>query len=125
LAATLGAAVLVAGGPTPAQEGSSDGAADEPPREVFRNVVEVTPEAERAIQRGLEFLARRQEPSGAYVDGIGRKVNNTYFAERGEHVGVTGLVGMAFLSNGSTPGRGPYGKQVQGCVDFVLSAVKT
>lgn len=122
LAAALGAALLVAGAPTPAQEAEE---ADEAPREVFRNVVEVTPEAERAIQRGLEFLAKRQEASGAYVDGIGRKVNNTYFAERGEHVGVTGLVGMAFLSNGSTPGRGPYGKQVQGCVDFVLSAVKT
>jgi hypothetical protein len=39
-------------------------------------------------------------------------------------VGVTGLVGMAFLSSGSTPGRGPYGRNVQGCVDFVLKAIK-
>lgn len=84
---------------------------------------EVDARARKAIQRGLDFLARRQEPNGAYVDGIGRKVNNTYLATVGQHVGVTALAGMAFLSNGSTPGRGPYGRQVQGCVDFVKSCV--
>ena len=98
-------------------------------REVFRRNVEVTPQAERAINRSLKFLAGRQERrgefKGAYQDGIGRKVNNTYLAHRGPHVGVTGLVGMAFLSNGSTPGRGPYGSNVQGCVDFILKAINT
>ncbi len=97
-------------------------------REVFRKPVEVTPAAARSIDRALKFLAGRQERrgefKGAYMDGIGRKVNNTYLAHRGPHVGVTGLVGMAFLSNGSTPGRGPYGAHVQGCVDFILKMVK-
>lgn len=93
-------------------------------RKVFRRTVKVTAEAERAINRGLKFLSRRQERNGAYIDGIGRKVNNNYLARPGYHVGVTGLVGMAFLSNGSTPGRGPYGKQVQGCVDWLCTAVK-
>ncbi|MGE0709980.1 MAG: prenyltransferase [Planctomycetota bacterium] len=92
-------------------------------RTVHRNAVEVSPATRLAIQRGLEFLSKRQEKSGAYMDGIGRKVNNNYMADLGEHVGVTGLVGMAFLSNGSTPGRGPYGKQVEGCVDFLLTKV--
>lgn len=93
-------------------------------RKVFRRKVTVTAAAERAINRGLKFLSRRQERNGAYIDGIGRKVNNNYLAHPGYHVGVTALVGMAFLSNGSTPGRGPYGKQVQGCVDWLCSAVK-
>lgn len=97
----------------------------EEPREVTRRHVEVTPEAERAVQRGLAFLGRRQEPNGAYIDGVGRKVNNDYLAKPGYHVGVTALAGMAFLSAGSTPGRGPYGRQVQGCVDFTLSAITT
>lgn len=85
--------------------------------------LEIDARTEKAIKKGLEFLARRQEANGAYVDGIGRKVNNTYLATVGPHVGVTALAGMAFLSNGSTPGRGPYGRQVQGCVDFVKSCV--
>ncbi|RMG07056.1 MAG: prenyltransferase [Planctomycetota bacterium] len=100
----------------------------EEPREVYRKPVEVTPEAQRAIERGLRFLSTRQERrgeyKGAYQDGIGRKVNHRYLAHQGYHVGVTGLVGMAFLSNGSTPGRGPYGEQVQGCVDFILRTIK-
>lgn len=93
-------------------------------RKVFRRAVKITAAAERSINRGLQFLSKRQERNGAYIDGIGRKVNNTYLAHPGFHVGVTGLVGMAFLSNGSTPNRGPYGKQVAGCVKFVLSKVK-
>ena len=28
---------------------------------------------------------------------------------------------MAFIGSGSTPGRGPYGKQVDRCVDYILS----
>lgn len=94
-------------------------------RTVYRHSVKITPATRIAIKRGLDFLAARQNKSGAYIEGIGRKVNNDYKATRGEHVGVTALVGMAFLSNGSTPGRGPYGKQVQGCVDFVLSKVSS
>jgi prenyltransferase beta subunit len=38
----------------------------------------------------------------------------------GRNVGVCSLVGLSFVSNGSTPGRGPYGKQVNRVVDFIL-----
>jgi hypothetical protein len=90
---------------------------------VQRFEVEIDARARKAISRGLDFLARRQEPDGSFVDGIGRKVNNMYLATPGPHVGVTALAGMAFLSNGSTPGRGQYGKNVQGCVDFIKATV--
>ncbi|MEZ0226983.1 MAG: prenyltransferase [Planctomycetota bacterium] len=84
---------------------------------------EITPAAKAAIHRGLNYLARHQEADGSFVDGIGRKVNNTYLAHPGKHVGVTSLAGITFLANGSTPARGPYGKNVQGCLDFVLRCV--
>ena len=118
------ACALLTPGLVAAQEGDAGPRTErDGDRVVFRNKVEVTPAARLAIRRGLEFLGRRQEKNGAYVDGIGRKVNNRYMNEKGDHVGVTALVGMAFLSNGSTPGRGPYGKQVKGCVEFVLSKI--
>lgn len=124
VAASIGVAAAVGVGFAPAT-GRAQGRDGAPPAERGRPGAEgeVDARARRAIQRGLDFLARRQEPNGAYVDGIGRKVNNTYLATVGPHVGVTALAGMAFLSNGSTPGRGPYGRQVQGCVDFVKNCV--
>ncbi len=72
----------------------------------------ITPETQRAIDRGLAFLASRQDPRdgsfGATASGRRR-------------VAVTALAGMAFLSSGSTPGRGPYGANVQKAVDFLMS----
>ncbi len=70
----------------------------------------ITPEAQRAIDRGLEFLARQKRDDGSF--GSGGYSHN---------VAVCGLAGMAFMSAGSTPGRGPYGKQVDRCLDFILS----
>jgi hypothetical protein len=84
---------------------------------------EINAPTRAAIQRGLQYLARHQETDGSFVDGIGRKVNNTYLAHAGKHVGVTSLAGISFLANGSTPGRGTYGKNVQGCLDFILRCV--
>lgn len=69
----------------------------------------VTPEADRAVLRGLAFLAGRQHEDGSF----GR---NLY---RGD-AGVTSLAGMAFMASGSTPGRGPYGEHVGGALDYVL-----
>jgi squalene cyclase len=69
----------------------------------------ITPAADRAIDRGLAWLARRQHEDGSF--GTGTYPGNT---------GITGLAGMAFLSSGSTPGRGPYGRPLNRCVDYLL-----
>jgi squalene cyclase len=71
---------------------------------------QITPEAEQAINRALEYLASRQTEQGA-------------FGYRGyrANVAVCSLAGMAFLSQGSTPGRGKYGQQVTRCVDYLVS----
>ncbi|HRV81973.1 MAG TPA: terpene cyclase/mutase family protein, partial [Planctomycetota bacterium] len=40
------------------------------------------------------------------------------------HVGVTALAGMAFLAGGHFPGRGPYGQNVERCLNFVVSCAQ-
>ena len=84
---------------------------------------EVTPAARKAIDDGLAFLARTQNPDGSWTELIGRKVNDTYRGHIGKHVGVTALGGIAFLAAGNLPGRGQYGQNVEKAVDFVLKSV--
>lgn len=73
-----------------------------------------TPPTRSAVKRGLKFLAGRQHPDGSFGSGSTFKNN----------VAVTALCGMAFLADGSTPGRGKYGGQVQKAVDFILASCK-
>ncbi len=70
----------------------------------------MTVSAQKAIDRGLDFLAGRQQDDGAF--GTGGYNRN---------VAVCGLAGMAFMSSGSTPMRGPYGEYVNRCVEYILA----
>ena len=70
----------------------------------------VTPEADRAIQNGLAWLARTQQADGSFGSG-------TY---RG-NIAVTSLAGLAFMASGSSPGRGPYGQQVEKALQYVMA----
>jgi hypothetical protein len=74
------------------------------------NDPELPPAAQVAIAKGLVWLAAQQESDGSF----GGK------SHYGRHVAITGLAGLAFLSEGSVPGRGPYGPAIEGCVRFVL-----
>jgi len=70
---------------------------------------EITPEIRKAIEKGLAYMARRQDTaSGAFGDSEGTKL------------ATTSICGMALLAGGNTPGRGKYGKNVTGAVKFVL-----
>ena len=73
----------------------------------------VTPAAEKAIQDGLAFLAAHQQEDGSFGTG----------GFRG-NVALCGLAGLAFISSGSTPDRGPYGVQVSKCIDYLLLHTK-
>ncbi len=73
----------------------------------------VTPAAQRAINRGLESLASMQQEDGCY-GGDGFRGN----------AAICALAGLAFLSGGSTPDRGPYGQQVAACVDYLLASAQ-
>ena len=67
---------------------------------------EITPEQVQAIDKGLKWLANNQFSSG----GIGSTCQ----------VAFTGVAGLAFLANNSTPVRGPYAKAVRQCLKFIL-----
>lgn len=73
----------------------------------------ITPAAEKSIDLGLRWLAGRQHDDGSFGNGPARG-----------NVAVCGLAGMAFMSGGSTPGRGPYGKNVDKCIDYILTNTK-
>lgn len=70
----------------------------------------VTADAQRAIDRGLAYLERRQANDGSW-------------GERPEYAGnvaVVALGGLAFMAGGHQPGRGPYGKVVTRAIRYVL-----
>jgi hypothetical protein len=69
----------------------------------------ITLAAQRAIDRGLEFLARNQHDDGSFGERQYRG-----------NVAVTSLAGLAFMAAGHQPGRGPRGKVVLDAVQFVL-----
>ncbi len=69
----------------------------------------VTPEAQRAIESGLDWLSKQQNADGSYGSG----------AYRG-NVAVTSLAGLAMMASGSSPGRGPYGTQIDRALQFVM-----
>ena len=72
----------------------------------------VTNDTVRAIQRGLEFLAREQNKDGSWrsAGGFGSYP-----------VVMSSLAGLALIAGGSTPERGPHAKQVRRAVNFCLS----
>ncbi len=66
--------------------------------------------AENAIQRGLEALANSQKTDGTF--GIDRQWRG--------NVAVCSLAGLAFLSEGSTPERGVYARQITKCIEYLV-----
>jgi hypothetical protein len=80
------------------------------------------PEARRAVERGLAWLAAVQNADGSWNCKIGHKLYNSYEGEEGKHIGVTALACMAFLAAGNQPGRGRWGRTVQRGTDFILAA---
>jgi hypothetical protein len=63
---------------------------------------------DRAVDRGLKFLSREQQPDGSFPT-----------KEEGQP-GVTSLCIMALLARGHQPGKGPYGTQIERAIDYVV-----
>jgi prenyltransferase beta subunit len=74
----------------------------------------MTPETDQAIEQGLAWLAKQQTADGSYGSG----------AYRG-NIAVTSLAGLAFMASGSSPGRGPYGANVDKALNYVLENTST
>ncbi len=70
----------------------------------------ISKETQLAIDAGLIYLAERQNENGSFGDGA-----------QAENVGVVSLVGIAFLAEGSLPGKGKYGAALRKITSFVLS----
>ena len=69
----------------------------------------INPATDRAIERGLAFLADSQEDDGTFgLNGYRR------------NAGVVALSGLAFVAAGSTPGRGRFSTPVERCLAFLL-----
>lgn len=96
LAATLGNAAPVLAEATPERASAS--------------LSEITNQQRDSIERGLAWLAKQQGKDGSY-GGL---------SHYGPHVGITGLVALAFMSHGDMPGRGYYGQSVEHSLSFVL-----
>jgi len=108
LAALLFFAILCGGGITSAAEDAAKLAVESSGKRL------ITPETQKAIDAGLNFLAVRQHTDGSFGSGSVYRRN----------VAVSALAGMAFLSAGHTPGRGKYGDHVSRTVDFLLESAE-
>lgn len=71
---------------------------------------EITPGLDFAVTRGLEALARLQERDGAFGGG-----------RLGRNVAVSALASIAFMSDGSIPGRGEYAENVSRGLEYILA----
>jgi hypothetical protein len=71
---------------------------------------EVTQEQRQVVERGLLWLAAQQAEDGGYGQ----------LSHYGPHVGIAGLAGLAFMSEGSVPGRGRFADHVDRCLGFIL-----
>jgi hypothetical protein len=76
---------------------------------------DLTPEAMKAIEKGLAWLAKNQNKEGAWAYGAYGG------GDASGNVGITGLAGIAFLAGGHQPGRGQYGDSVERAMRYVAS----
>jgi len=66
------------------------------------------PKLDSVIAKGLEFLAKEQQPDGSIHGG-------------GPPLAMTSLSLMAFLASGHTPGEGKYGQTISAATDYLLA----
>lgn len=64
-------------------------------------------------ERGLRYLAEKQNSDGCWNDGTGSEP------------GVVGLCIAAFLAHGEDPNNGPYAKVIREGIDYILSKQST
>lgn len=74
------------------------------------NVAELSPEAEDAIQRGLDWLAKKQGKDGSWPGG--------------HKCAITALSLMAFMLKGHFPQSGPYGAKLDKSLSYLIKRSK-
>jgi hypothetical protein len=85
---------------------------------------------DRAVERGLRWLAEHQQPCGGWLGDSGHKQDDDYVvyqsaeatrATGGAQMGVSALAGLAFLADGQLPDRGPYAQALDRAISYVIS----
>jgi hypothetical protein len=71
--------------------------------------LKVTPELERCVSLGLDYLARTQNEDGSWP------------GEYGNVSGIVGVAMMTFLAHGDLPDQGKYGKVIRKAVDYIIT----
>src|SRR5262245_33666159 len=99
IATALGAVLFIAATAT----------AEDLPIDTAATSAVLSPGAQTAVTKGLDFLVTRQSDDGSFATG-----------GYGRNAAVCALAGMAWLANGSTPDRGPYGKELGRVTDYLL-----
>lgn len=74
----------------------------------------ITPEAQEAIEQGLSWLSGQTHDDGTVGEG-------SYSA----NTGVVGLVGLAFLAQGSLPDRGRWGEPLRRIMELLFSQTQS
>lgn len=74
------------------------------------DTAELSPEVENAIDRGLAYLASKQDDQGSWA--------------RENKCGVTSLALMAYMLKGHFPKKGIYGLHLERAVDFLIAQAK-
>jgi hypothetical protein len=74
---------------------------------------EILPRQIQAVDRGLLWLAKNQAPDGSW--GANGPLGEYRMA-------MTGLAGLAFLSAGHVPERGPFGARLERAIRFILKS---
>ncbi|MDE0838084.1 MAG: terpene cyclase/mutase family protein [Kiritimatiellae bacterium] len=69
----------------------------------------IPPEVETVYQRGLEYLVKAQQPSGAFA------------GQSGNQAGVVGFAILAMLAHGEDPNVGPYAKSIKLGLNYIVS----
>jgi prenyltransferase beta subunit len=77
------------------------------------------PEVRRAVQKGLEYLAARQQANGAWRAKIMAKGVDP-LGTQDDHVATTALAALSMMSDGSYPDRGKYADHVSKALDWIL-----
>ena len=70
---------------------------------------EITPASEKALQQGIEWLARNQGAEGNWTSN---------------DLGLVSMGALAFLAAGHAPGRGQYGEACQRALNYVVAKAK-
>lgn len=108
---------------------AASGACDEEPalappaKEADRSL-----EIDRAVEKGLSWLVKRQLSAGCWSGDVGHKQRDGYVVfnplEQGiqgeGHLGVTALAGLAFLADSHVPDRGRYADVQNRIIDYLL-----